>query len=278
MSTAPESIPLVSGTSIPQVGLGVWQASPEDTERAVRYAIDEAGYRHIDGARVYANEEAVGQAVRASSVPREEIFVTTKLWNTDHGRGRTLAAMDASLARLGFDYVDLYLIHWPLQDPEELAETWLAMEEILHSGKARAIGVSNHHRQHLDTILSAGTIVPALNQIELHPRLQQRELREVNASHGIVTQSWSPLGGSKRSVLEDEAIVSIARKHGKTPAQAVIRWHLQQGLVVIPKSVHEARISENIDVFDFELDADDLAAFAALDSGERSGPNPDSVE
>ncbi len=284
------TITLNNGIAIPQLGLGVWQASPEDTERIVRFAIDEAGYRHIDGAKIYANEEAVGKAVRESSVPREEVFVTTKLWNDDHGRAKPLAAIDGSLARLGFDYVDLYLIHWPLQDAAELAQTWLAMEEILASGKARAIGVSNHEPHHLKVVLGAGSVVPAVNQIELHPRLAQQELRAFDAAHGIASESWSALGGRSRSAtargvepnaeLSDPTIAAIAAKHGKTPAQVVIRWHLQHGLVVIPKSVHEERVRENIDVFGFELDTEDLAAIAALDLPDgagRVGAHPDTV-
>jgi len=281
--TAP-TITLNNGLEIPQIGLGVFQTSPEDTERIVRYAIDEAGYRHIDGAKVYRNEEAVGRAVRASSIPREELFITTKLWNDDHGRDRALAAIDASLERLGMDYVDLYLVHWPLGDPAELAETWLAMEEILAAGKARSIGVSNHLPEHLETVLGVGTVVPAVNQIELHPNLQQLELRELDAAHGIVTESWSPLGGTARpgdpirnAILANPVITGIAEAHGRSPAQVIIRWHVQNGLVVIPKTTHEDRAAQNIDVFDFELTETDLAAIAALENGVRVGPHPAEV-
>ena len=281
--TAP-TITLNNGLEIPQIGLGVFQTSPEDTERIVRYAIDEAGYRHIDGAKIYRNEEAVGRAVRASSIPREELFITTKLWNDDHGRDRALAAIDASLERLGMDYVDLYLVHWPLGDPAELAETWLAMEEILAAGKARSIGVSNHLPEHLETVLGVGTVVPAVNQIELHPNLQQLELRELDAAHGIVTESWSPLGGTARpgdpirnAILANPVITGIAEAHGRSPARVIIRWHVQNGLVVIPKTTHEDRAAQNIDVFDFELTETDLAAIAALENGVRVGPHPAEV-
>jgi len=278
---------LNDGSTIPQLGLGVWQATPEETERVVRFAIEEAGYRHIDGARIYRNEEALGRAVAASTVPREQLFITTKLWNDDHGRDRPPQAIDRSLERLGMDYVDLYLIHWPLPGEAQLAETWLAMEEIRASGKARSIGVSNHHPHHLDVVLRAGSVVPAINQVELHPRLAQSELRAVNESHGIVTESWSPLGGTPRTdwgartppkpILTDPVVTGIAEKHGRSAAQVVIRWHLQLGLVVIPKSVTEARIAENIDVFGFALDDEDLAAIATLDTGARVGSDPDDV-
>ncbi len=290
------TITLRNGTAngpieIPQVGLGVWQASPDDTVRAVRFALDEAGYRHIDGAKAYANEEAVGRAVRESSLQREEVFVTTKLWNNDHGRSATLAAIDGSLERFGFDYVDLYLIHWPGQGAAQLVETWLAMEEILAAGKARAIGVSNHHPHHLETILAAGSIVPAINQIEIHPRLPQHETRDYDAAHGIATESWSPLGGTPKSVwgdaksdqvplLDDPAIARIAAEHEVSPAQVVVRWHVQNGLVAIPKSVHADRIRQNIDVFGFELTGDDLAAIAGLavpGGAGRVGRDPDEV-
>lgn len=286
MSSVP-TITLNNGVEIPQIGLGVWQASDEDTERAVRYAIEEAGYRHIDGAKIYGNEEGLGRAIMRASVPREELFITTKLWNADHGREATLAAIDGSLQRLGLDHVDLYLIHWPLDDGPQLTETWLAMEEILEAGKARAIGVSNHEPKHLDAILRDGSIVPAVNQIELHPRFPQRELREFDAAHGIATEAWSPLGGTSGSgwgpaskpntLLGDPVIAEIGERHGKSPAQVLVRWHVQNGVIVIPKSTHEERIKANIDVLDFELTAEDLAAIAGLETGERVGAHPDEV-
>lgn len=276
---------LNTGTLMPQLGLGVWQASDEETERVVRFAIDEAGYRHIDTARAYGNEEGVGRAIASASVPREDLFVTTKLWNSDHGRARTLAAADASLSRLGLDYLDLFLIHWPLGDRSLLVETWLAMEEILASGKAQAIGVCNHEPHHLDWILEGGSVVPAVNQVELHPQLPQWVTRAFDDSHGIVTESWSPLGGTSNSgwggdskpntLLTDETLVSIGEQYGKTPAQVMIRWHLQNGLVVIPKSTHEERIRQNIDVLDFELTGVDIERIAKLETGERVGYHPD---
>jgi len=286
--TAPE-ITLNNGVRIPQLGLGVWQASPEETERIVRYAIAEAGYRHIDGAKAYGNEEALGAGVRASGVPREEVFVTTKLWPTDFGRENAIAALDASLQRLGFDYVDLYLVHWPNQDDAKRIETWLALEDALAAGKARAIGVANHEPHHLADLLEAGSVVPAVNQIELHPALPQRELRALNASHGIVTQAWSPLAGGPTTpwgranphgtALRENAIIAeIAERHGKSPVQVILRWHVQQGVVAIPKSVTEERVAQNIDVFDFELSPEDLAAIDGLevpDGAGRTGTHPD---
>lgn len=288
--TAPE-ITLNNGVRIPQLGLGVWQASPAETERIVRYAIAEAGYRHIDGARMYQNEEAVGAAVRASGVPREEVFVTTKLWPTDFGRESALAALDASLARLGFDYVDLYLLHWPNQDDALRVETWVALEEALAAGKVRAIGVANHEPHHLDDLLAAGSVVPAVNQVELHPALPQRELREVNASHGIATQAWSPLAGGPTTpwgrdnphgpALRENAIIrEIADAHGKSPVQIILRWHIQQGIIALPKSVTEARVAANIDIFDFELSETDLAAIDTLEGADgagRTGTHPDAA-
>lgn len=285
---SPAPVPLVTfnnGVRIPQLGLGVWQASDEDTERAVRFAIDEAGYRHIDTARIYGNEAAVGKGLRESSVPRDEIFVTTKLWNADQGYDSTLAAFDASLERLGLDYIDLYLIHWPLGNTERFLETWRAFEVIAKSGRARAIGVANNKPHHLQTLLDHGTIAPAINQIELHPHLPQYLTRAFDDDHGIVTQSWSPLGGSDRAgwgpaskpntLLHDSLLTEIGEAHGKTAAQVMIRWHLQNGLVVIPKSVHEERIRQNIDVFDFELTGEEFERIASLDTGQRVGKDPD---
>lgn len=285
--TAP-TITLNNGVEIPQLGLGVWQASPEETERIVAYAIGEAGYRHIDGARIYANEEALGAGVRASGVPREDVFVTTKLWPTDYGRDTALAAFDASLERLGFDYVDLYLLHWPNQDVAQRVETWLALEEILTSGRARAIGVANHEPHHLEDLLREGSVVPAINQIELHPALPQPELRAFDARHGIVTESWSPLAGGPSTpwgranpagpaLRENAAVADIAGRHGKSPVQVILRWHVQHGLVAIPKSVNEERVAQNIAIFDFELSADEMAAIDALEvpGGGRTGTHPD---
>ncbi|GAC69445.1 aldo/keto reductase [Gordonia soli] len=286
MSTDLPTVELSSGTVIPQLGLGVWQAEDAETEHAVRYAIAEAGYRHIDTAAAYGNEAAVGRAIATSGVPRDEVFVTTKLWNADHGRDRALAAVDASLDRLGLDHVDLYLIHWPLQDERRLIETWQTLIEIRDTGKARAIGVSNFEPHHLSLVIDNSDVVPAVNQVELHPRHAQRGLRAFCADRGIAVESWSPLGGSgsgwgadsrPNTLLDEPVLARIAERHGVTPAQVIIRWHLQSGLIVIPKSVHDERIAANIDVLDLELTSDDLAEIAALDTGERTGAHPDDL-
>lgn len=271
MSKVP-SITLNNGVSMPQLGFGVWQVPDDEAARAVGSAL-EAGYRSIDTAAVYENEKGTGEAVAASGIPRDELFVTTKLWNSEQGYDSTLRAFDASLARLGLDYVDLYLIHWPLPARDAYVDTYKAFETLLADGRARAIGVSNFLPEHLERLLGETSVVPAVNQIELHPQLQQAESRAVHAKHGIATEAWSPLGQG-RGLLEVPAIAAIARKHGKTPAQIVLRWHIQLGNVVIPKSVTPSRIKENIDVFGFELDADDLGALAALDEGRRLGPDP----
>ncbi|MFJ3905362.1 aldo/keto reductase [Streptomyces sp. NPDC090025] len=257
---------------MPQLGFGVWQVPDAEAESAVATAL-EAGYRSIDTAAIYGNEAGTGKALAASGLPREELFVTTKLWNSEQGYDSTLRAFDESLGKLGLDHVDLYLIHWPLPAKDTYVDTYRALEKILADGKARAIGVSNFHPEHLERLLGETSVVPAVNQIELHPQLQQAELRKVHAAHGIATEAWSPLGQG-RGLLDVPAIVAIARKHEVTPAQVVLRWHLQIGNVVIPKSVTPSRIRENIDVFGFELDAEDLAGFAALDEGRRLGPDP----
>ncbi|RPA12805.1 aldo/keto reductase [Gordonia sp. OPL2] len=286
MSTDLPTIELATGSLIPQLGLGVWQADDEDTERAVRFAIGTAGYRHIDTAAAYGNEAAVGRGIAASGVDRSEIFVTTKLWNADHGRARTLAAIDASLERLGLDHVDLYLIHWPLQDTDRMIETWQTMIEIQSSGKATSIGVSNFQPHHLTAIIDASGQAPAVDQIELHPRLAQRELREFCGDRGIAVEAWSPLGGSgsgwgsdssPNTLLTDPTLTGIAERHGRSTAQVMIRWHLQNGVIVIPKSVHDDRIAQNIDVLDFELNAADMDAIATLDTGARIGGHPDEL-
>ncbi|MCX2180404.1 aldo/keto reductase [Streptomyces sp. SKN60] len=257
---------------MPQLGFGVWQVPDDEAETAVATAL-EAGYRSIDTAAIYGNETGTGKALAASGLPREELFVTTKLWNSEQGYDSTLRAFDASLEKLGLDVVDLYLIHWPVPAKDAYVDTYRAFEKILADGRARAIGVSNFLPEHLERLLGETSVVPAVNQIELHPQLQQTASREAHAKHGIATEAWSPLGSGK-GLLEVPAIVAIAQKHGRTPAQVVLRWHLQLGNVVIPKSVTPSRIRENIDVFDFELDAEDLAAFAVLDEGRRLGPNP----
>ncbi|MFJ2031866.1 aldo/keto reductase [Streptosporangium sp. NPDC087985] len=265
-------ITLNNGVSMPRLGFGVFQVPEEETARTVTTAL-EAGYRSIDTAAAYGNEQGVGQALAASGLPREELFVTTKVWNSDQGYDPTLAAFDTSLAKLGLDQLDLYLIHWPTPAMNLYGETWKAMEKLLADGRVRAIGVSNFQPAHLMRLIEAGGVVPAVNQIELHPALQQAELRDFHARHGIVTEAWSPL--AQGGVLRDPVITEIAGRHGRSPAQVVLRWHIQLGNVVIPKSVTPARIKENIDVFDFVLTDEDMEAIARLDRGARTGPDPD---
>ena len=259
---------------IPQLGLGVWQAKDgEEVKQAVLSAL-KAGYRLIDTAAIYGNEEGVGKAIRESGVAREELFITTKLWNGDQGHDATLKAFDSSLEKLGLEYIDLYLIHWPVPQYGKYVETWKALGELKASGKVKSIGVCNFNIDHLEKILNESDIVPAVNQIELHPRLQQRELREFCENHGIKIESWSPIGGSGGDLLHDPTLQIIADKHKKSAAQIVIRWHIQLGLIVIPKSVHEERIVQNADVSNFELDNDDMAKISALNTDTRRGPDP----
>ncbi|MFI8932939.1 aldo/keto reductase [Streptomyces sp. NPDC053474] len=257
---------------MPQLGFGVWQVPDDEAERAVATAL-ESGYRSIDTAAVYENETGTGKAIAASGVAREELFVTTKLWNSAQGYDSTLRAFDESLGKLGLDYVDLYLIHWPMPDKDTYIDTYKAFEKVLADGRAKSIGVSNFLPEHLERLIDATSVIPAVNQIELHPHLQQRAAREYHAEQGIATEAWSPLGQGK-GLLEVPAIVAIAQKHGRTPAQVVLRWHLQLGNVVIPKSVTPSRIAENIAVFDFELDPEDMAAISALNEDRRLGPDP----
>ncbi|WP_318200446.1 aldo/keto reductase [Streptomyces sp. SCL15-4] len=272
MSSNVPPIILNNGVEMPQLGYGVWQVPDDEAERAVATAL-EAGYRSIDTAAIYGNEEGTGKAITGSGLPREEIFVTTKLWNSDQGYDATLRAFDTSLAKLGLDYVDLYLIHWPLPSRDTYVDTYKAFEKLYSDGRVRAIGVSNFLPEHLRRLAEETSVVPAVNQIELHPHLQQRESRAVHAEQGIATEAWSPLGQGK-GLLEVPAIVAIARKHDRTPAQVVLRWHLQLGNIVIPKSVTPSRIKENIAVFDFSLDDEDLAAISALNEDRRIGPDP----
>jgi len=265
-------IDLNDGEAIPRIGLGVWQTPNADVARAVSAAL-QAGYRHVDTAAAYNNEEGVGEGIRASGVPRDAVFVTTKVWNTDQGYDQALRAIDASLQRLKLDQVDLLLIHWPAPRRDLYLDTWRALVRAKEDGKAKSIGVSNFEGEHLDRIIGETSVTPVLNQIELHPRFQQRRLREANLERGVKTESWSPLG--QGILLEDPVIGRIAKKHHRTPAQVIIRWHLDNGLIVIPKSVHPERIKQNYDVFGFELDAEDLAAIERLDDPDgRVGPDP----
>ncbi|MFF9622632.1 aldo/keto reductase [Streptomyces griseosporeus] len=272
MSSKVPPIILNNGVEMPQLGFGVWQVPDDEAERAVATAL-QAGYRSIDTAAIYGNEEGTGRAIAASGLPREDIFVTTKLWNSDQGYDSTLRAFDTSLAKLGLDYVDLYLIHWPLPGRDRYVDTYKAFEKLHADGRIRAIGVSNFLPEHLERLIAETSVIPAVNQIELHPYLQQHAAREYHAEQGIATEAWSPLGSGK-GLLEVPAIVAIARKHDRTPAQVVLRWHLQTGNIVIPKSVTPSRIEENISVFDFSLDDEDLAAISALNEDRRLGPDP----
>ncbi|GAA3657303.1 MULTISPECIES: aldo/keto reductase [Streptomyces] len=274
MSNVPNII-LNNGVRMPQLGFGVWQVPDEEATATVGHALA-SGYRSIDTAAIYQNEKGTGKAIAESGLPREELFVTTKVWNNDHGRDAALRAFDASLERLGLDYVDLYLIHWPAPGQDRYVETWKALEEIHADGRAKAIGVSNFKPTHLRRLMEETEVVPAVNQIELHPNFPQAESRAFHAEHGIATEAWSPLGQGK-GLLEDPVIAEIARKHGRTPAQVVLRWHLQTGNVVIPKSATPSRIEENIDVFSFVLDDDDMTGLSTLDNGTRLGPDPDEM-
>jgi 2,5-diketo-D-gluconate reductase A len=267
---SPARIPLDDRHAIPQLGLGVWQIPDVATAAVVREAIA-VGYRSIDTAALYHNERGVGEGLRAADVPRDALFVTTKLWHDRHTDAER--ALDESLRRLGLDHVDLYLIHWPAPRQNRYVDAWRALVRARASGRARSIGVSNFNPDHLERIIDATGVVPALNQVELHPRFQQRALRALHARIGIATESWSPLG--QGAVLDDPTIVALARKHGKTPAQVVIRWHLDSGLITIPKTAHPRRMRENFDVFDFALDADDMARIAAMDAPDgRLGFDP----
>ncbi|MEV0554541.1 MULTISPECIES: aldo/keto reductase [Streptomyces] len=260
---------------MPQLGFGVWQVPDDEAERAVATAL-EAGYRSIDTAAIYGNEKGTGRGIAASGVARKDLFVTTKLWNAEQGYDSTLRAFDASLEKLGLDHVDLYLIHWPMPAKGKYIDTFKAFEKLYADGRAKSIGVSNFLPEHLEKLIEATSVIPAVNQIELHPHLQQHASREYHAEQGIATEAWSPLGSGK-GLLEVPAIVAIAQKHNRTPAQIVLRWHLQLGNVVIPKSVTPSRIKENIDVFDFSLDTEDIAAISALNEDRRVGSDPANV-
>ena len=262
---------LRSGGRLPWLGFGVWRISGDTaTEEAVRAALD-VGYRSIDTATIYRNERGVGRAIRAAGIRREDLFITTKLWNDDIRAGRVAEAFEASLERLELDYVDLYLVHWPIAG--KVVPTWKAMEQLLPTGRVKAIGVSNHLRPHLDELLAAADVVPEVNQIEYHPYLQSRGLVDFCRNKGIQPEAWSPLmaGGA---AMRDETLAGIARRHGKTIAQVILRWDVQTGVVTIPKTTHVERMKENAAIFDFELSADEMAAIAALERNERVGPDP----
>ncbi|MEU5845163.1 aldo/keto reductase [Saccharopolyspora shandongensis] len=267
------NITLNTGAPMPQLGYGVFQVPADQVVEPVLAAL-QAGYRSIDTAAVYGNEEGVGKALVESGLKREELFVTTKLWNDAQGYDSTLKAFDESLDKLGLDHVDLYLIHWPVAPKDKYVETWKAFQQLHADGRAKAIGVSNFQVPHLRRLLEETDVVPAVNQIELHPNLPQTELRAFHAEHGIATEAWSPLGQGK-GLLEDTALAALAEKYGKSPAQVVLRWQIQLGNIAIPKSVTPSRIKENLEVFDFELADDDVAAITALKTGVRVGPDPD---
>ena len=272
MPTPQLSIKLNDGHEMPRLGFGVWQIANAATVEAVKAAIG-AGYRLIDTAAAYGNEAGTGEAVRDAGVPREELYVTTKLWNDSHGHGEALRAFDASVKLLGLDSLDLYLIHWPIPRLDRYVDTWRALVRLREEGRVKSIGVSNFNAEQIQRLADETGEVPAVNQVELHPMFQQTALRSFHAQHGIVTEAWSPLGRAK--ILEDETLVAVARKHGRTPAQVVLRWHLDNGIVAIPKSVSPQRMRENIDLLGFELDGDDLAQIARLDdTNGRVGPDP----
>lgn len=275
---------LNNGVTMPALGLGVFQSPPEQTTAAVEAALA-TGYRHIDTAAAYGNEREVGEGIRNSGLDRSEVFIETKVWVSDYGYEQTRHAWEKAAAKLGVDYLDLLILHQPAPDRfDKVIAAYKALESLLAEGKVRAIGVSNFMPHHLKQLLAATDIVPALNQVELHPYFIQGDVQETDAEHGILTQAWSPIGGitfypgwgeARRNVMEDPTIADVARKHGKSPAQVMLRWHLQQGRSAIPKSTNPARIAENFDVFDFELSPEELAAIDALDTGVRNGPDPD---
>ena len=266
------TVALNNGTTIPQLGFGVFQIKPADTVAAVVAAL-EVGYRHIDTAEMYGNEKEVGRALRESGLARADVFVTSKLNNGFHAHDDALKAFDRSLEDLGFDHLDLFLVHWPLPGVGDFVETWRAMEEIYRSGRAKAIGVSNFQPHHLRRLLDETEVVPAVNQVEIHPYLTQDEVRAFDAEHGIATEAWSPIAQGK--VLDDPVINRIARRLDRTPAQVTLRWHLQRGDIVFPKSVTRSRVEENFALFDFELSRDDMTAVSGLNRDERTGPDPD---
>ena len=266
------SLKMNNGLEIPQVGFGVFLVPPEETRQAVAEAL-KAGYRLIDTAQGYRNEEGVGAAIAESDVPRDELFITTKLTNSEHGYDKALAAFEGSMKKLGLDLIDLFLIHWPLPMFDQYVETWRAFEKLLADGRVRSIGVSNFEIPHLQRLLAETDVTPTVNQVELHPEFPQEELRTFHDEHGILTESWGPLGQGK-GLLENPEIGDLARRKDRTPAQVVLRWHVQLGCVVIPKSVHPDRMRQNIELFDFELDDRDMAEIARARTGQRLGADP----
>ncbi|HAN23474.1 MAG: 2,5-diketo-D-gluconic acid reductase [Microbacterium sp.] len=264
------SVTLNSGYDIPQLGFGVFLVPPAEAEKAVSEAL-EVGYRHIDTAAIYKNEEGVGAAIAASGIPRDELFITTKLWNDRQAGDEPLAAIRESLDKLQLDHVDLYLTHWPTPEKNTYVNAWEKLIAIRDAGLSRSIGVSNHLPEHLDRLVAETGVVPAVDQIELHPAYQQRDVLAWAADHGTIIESWGPLGQGKYPLFENPAVVAAAEAHGVSPAQAVIRWHLQRGFVVFPKSTRKERMAENFEVFGFELTADEVAAIDALDTGDGSG-------
>ncbi|MFF9561856.1 aldo/keto reductase [Leifsonia sp. NPDC014704] len=265
---------LNNGTTIPQLGFGVFKVDPDETTRIVTDAL-EVGYRHIDTAAIYGNEEGVGQAIASSGIPRDELFITTKLWNDRQTDAE--AAFDESLGKLGLDYVDLYLIHWPTPQKDTFVQAWKSLEKIYASGRAKAIGVSNFLVPHLEKLLANTDVVPAVNQIELHPAHQQPEVTAFSREHGIAIEAWGPLGQGKYPLFETPEVSQAAEAHGKTPAQVVIRWHVQTGNIVFPKSNRRERMAENFDVFDFELSSAEVAAISSLEREGRVSAHPDEV-
>jgi 2,5-diketo-D-gluconate reductase A len=272
MPTVP-TLTLNDGRAIPQLGFGVFQVPPEQTAQAVTAALS-TGYRLIDTAQAYQNEEGVGEALRRSQLPRDEVFITTKLINSEQGADRALRAFEASLRKLGLDEVDLFLIHWPVPARDLYVQTWRTLEKVRAEGRARSIGVSNFTQDHLSRLLRETDVVPAINQVELHPRLPQQGLRAYHVGQGILTEAWAPIGQGQ-GLLDDRTIVQIAAQKGRSPAQVVLRWHMQLGNIAIPRSVTPGRISENIDIFDFALDEDDMRQLNCLATGDRIGPDPD---
>ncbi|MHC2999444.1 aldo/keto reductase [Microbacterium sp. HJ5] len=277
---ATPTVKLNDGHDIPQLGYGVFKVPPADTQRAVSEAL-EVGYRHIDTAAIYGNEEGVGAAIASSGIPRHELFITTKLWNDRHDGDEPDAAIAESLAKLGLEQVDLYLVHWPTPAADNYVHAWEKLIELRDGGLTRSIGVSNHLVPHLERIVAATGVVPAVNQIELHPAYQQRDITDWAAANDVRIESWGPLGQGKYDLFGAEHVAAAARAHGKTPAQAVLRWHLQKGFIVFPKSVRRERLEENLDVFDFELTADEVAAIDAMEQPDGTGrvsAHPDEVD